>query len=133
MRILDTNTILRYLLNDNERQASLIAEIIRTDVCTTTEVIAEATYVLSSVYKIPRNDISWMIHCVLLDVKVDNLKSVRYALGLYNQTNLDFVDCLLVAYHKVLGLDVLSFDRKLNSCLEKEYQIHQIEPPDLSD
>ncbi len=74
-----------------------------------------------------------MIHCLLLDVKVDNLKSVRYALGLYNQTNLDFVDCLLVAYHKVLGLDVLSFDRKLNSCLEKEYQIHQIEPPDLSD
>ncbi len=133
MRILDTNTILRYLLNDNERQASVIAEIIRTDVCTTTEVIAEATYVLSSVYKIPRNDISWMIHCVLLDVKVDNLKSVRYALGLYNQTNLGFVDCLFVAYHKVLGLDVLSFDRKLNSCLEKEYQIHQIEPPDLSD
>ena len=126
MLLLDTNAILRYLLRDNEQQSAVIAKIINNDAHTTAEVIAEAVYVLSRVYRIPRDEVSWMIHCVLLDVKVENLRSLRYALGVYNQTNLDFVDCLLVAYHKVLGMDVMSFDKKLNSTLEKELEIYQI-------
>ena len=133
MRLIDANIILRYLLHDNEQHYVLAKQAIESGTNTTTEVLAEVVHVLSRVYKVSRSDISWALHCILLDVKVDNLKSLRYALGLYNQTNLDFVDCLLVAYHKVLGLQVLSFDKKLNSSLEKEYQIHQIEPPDLSD
>lgn len=28
--------------------------------------------------------------------------------------SLDFVDCLLIAYNKVLDIDVFSFDKKLN-------------------
>ena len=127
MRLLDTNTILRYLLRDNEQMAAAVLEAIKAGAFTTAEVIAEAAYVLSKVYGISREDVSWMIHCVLLDVKVENLKSIRYALGLFNQTNLDFVDCLLVAYHKVLGLDVMSFDKNLNSCLEKDFEIYQVE------
>lgn len=127
MRLLDTNAILRYLLNDNERQAEAVAESVRSGAFTTTEVIAEAVYVLSGVYKMTREEVSWVIHCVLLDVKVDNLKALRYALGLFNQTNLDFVDCLLVAYHKVLGVEILSFDKKLNSNLEADHPIWQTE------
>lgn len=127
MRLLDTNAILRYLLNDNERQAEAVAESVRAGAFTTTEVIAEAVYVLSGVYKMTREEVSWVIHCVLLDVKVDNLKALRYALGLFNQTNLDFVDCLLVAYHKVLGVEILSFDKKLNSNLEADHPIWQTE------
>ena len=127
MRLLDTNAILRYLLNDNERQAEAVAESVRAGAFTTTEVIAEAVYVLSGVYKMTREEVSWVIHCVLLDVKVDNLKALRYALGLFNQTNLDFVDCLFVAYHKVLGVEILSFDKKLNSNLEADHPIWQTE------
>ena len=125
MRLIDTNIILRYLLKDNEQQAEKAAEAIRAGAFTTTEVIAEVVYVLSGVYRIPREEVSWMTHCVLLDVKADNMKSLRYALGLFSQTNLDFVDCLLIAYHKVLGVDVFSFDRKLNSNLEKAQEIYQ--------
>ena len=129
MRLIDTNIILRYLLKDNEQQAKKAVEVISAGAYTTAEVIAEAVYVLSRVYKIPREEVSWMIHCVLLDVKVENLKSLRYALGLFNQTTLDFVDCLLVAYHKVADVEILSFDKKLNSALEKEFQIFQPEIP----
>ena len=125
MRLIDANIILRYLLKDNEQQADKAAEAIRDGAFTTTEVIAEVVYVLAGFYRIPREEVSWMIHCFLLDVKADNLKSLRYALGLFCQTNLDFVDCLIVAYHKVLGVDVFSFDRKLNSNLEKEQGIFQ--------
>ena len=127
MRLIDTNIILRYLLEDNEQQAEKAVTEIMNGAVTTAEVIAEVVYVLSRVYKIPRDEVSWMIHRLLMDVKVENLRSLRYALGLFNQTNLDFVDCLLVAYHKVLGVDILSFDKKLNSALEKNFHIYQID------
>ena len=125
MQLIDANIILRYLLHDNEQQRVLADEAIKAGSFTTIEVIAEVVHVLSRVYKVSRAEISWAIHCVLLDVKVENLKSLRYALGLFNQTTLDFVDCLLVAYHKVAGVEILSFDKKLNSALEKEFPIFQ--------
>ncbi len=133
MRLIDANIILRHLLHDNEQQLAFAEQVIKSGAFATTEVLAEVVHVLSRVYKVSRSEISWALHCLLLDVKVDNLKSLRYALGLFNQTSLDFVDCLLVAYHKVLGLDVISFDRKLNSCLEREFPIYSIESPNMSD
>ncbi|MBO4394004.1 MAG: PIN domain-containing protein [Spirochaetales bacterium] len=121
------------MLQDNEEQFATVEEVIKAnDVHTTVEVIAEVVYVLSSVYRVPRNEVSWMIHCILLDVRVENLKTLRYALGLFDQTSLDFVDCILVAYHKVLGVDIMSFDKKLNSALEKAFPIYQQEiPPEI--
>ena len=130
MKVLDANVILRYLLNDMEDQAARAADAIRSGAMTTPEVIAEVVYVLSGCYGLPREEVSWLIHCVLLDVRVENTKALRYALGVFNQTNLDFVDCLLVAYRKVLGAEILSFDRKLNSNLENELPVYQPEPAD---
>ena len=127
MRLIDANILLRYLLNDNMQQKVLADEAIQNGSCTTIEVIAEVVHVLLRVYKVSRSEISMAIHHILLDVKVENLKSLRYAMGLFNQTSLDFVDCLLVAYHKVLGVDILSFDKKLNSALEKDFHIYQID------
>lgn len=125
MKLLDANAILRYVLRDNSEQAALVARAV-TDGCSTTpEVIAEVVYVLGGVYGMPREEVSWIIHCVLLDVRVENVKALRYALGVFNLTSLDFVDCLLIAYHKVLGMDILSFDRKLNSNLERDLPIVQ--------
>ena len=123
MKILDANAILRYLLKDMEEQASEVADAVREGAMTTPEVIAEVVYVLTGVYGLTRSDVSWYIHCTLLDIRVENVKVLRYAMSVFNLTNLDFVDCLMVAYHKVLGMDILTFDRKLNSTLEKELEI----------
>lgn len=125
MVILDTNALLRYVLGDIPDQAETAAGAVQEGCITTTEIIAEVVYVLQSVYKVSREDISWTVHCILLDVKVENVKTLRYAMGVFNQTNLDFVDCLLVAYKKVLGLKVLSFDKKLNSAMKKGFEISQ--------
>ena len=125
MRLIDANIILRYLLHDNEQQYALAEDAIQAGSFTTAEVIAEVVYVLMSIYKVSRRDISWAIHCILIDIKVENLRCMRYALGLFNQTNLDFVDCLLVAYHKIADVEILSFDKKLNSALEKDFHIYQ--------
>ena len=120
MVILDANAILRYLLKDIEDQAVKTAEAIESGSVTTVEVLAEVVYVLSDIYGMPREEVSWLLHCILLDVQVDNLKALRYAAGVFNQTKLDFVDCVLIAYNKVYGMEVFSFDKKLNSTLKKE-------------
>ena len=125
MHILDANAILRYLLNDIEDQAAEVADAIREGAMTTTEVIAEVVYVLSGYYGQPRSEVSWNIHCILLDIRVENVKVLRYAMGVFNMTSLDFVDCMMIAYHHVMGMDVLTFDKKLNSTLSKELEIHQ--------
>ena len=125
MKILDANAILRYLLKDMEEQASEVADAVREGAMTTPEVIAEVVYVLTGVYGLTRSDVSWYIHCTLLDIRVDNTRALRYAIGVFNQTSLDFVDCLMVAYHKVLGMDILTFDKKLNHTLERELKLHQ--------
>jgi len=119
MVILDANAILRYLLKDIEEQAVKTAEAIESGSLTTVEVLAEVVYVLSDIYGMPREEVSWLLHCILLDVQVDNLKALRYAAGVFNQTKLDFVDCILIAYNKVYGMEVFSFDKKLNSTLKK--------------
>ena len=125
MRILDANAILRYLLNDIEEQASEVADAVHEGAMTTPEVIAEVVYVLSGVYNMPRSDVSWYIHCTLLDIQVENVKTLRYAMSVFNLTTLDFVDCLMVAYHKVLGMDIMTFDKKLNYTLAKEPEIFE--------
>lgn len=125
MVILDANALLRYVLRDIPEQADIVEEAVRGGCITTAEIIAETVYVLTGVYGMSREDVSWTIHCILLDVRVDNLKALRYAMGVYNRTKLDFVDCLLVAYKNVLGLEVLSFDKKLNSTMTKEQEIVQ--------
>ena len=129
MKLLDANAILRFLLNDIKEQAAEVAQAVRGGAITTPEVLAEVVYVLSGLYGMPRNEVSWVLHCVLMDVKVENARALRYALGVLNRTSLDFVDCLLMAYHKVNGIDVLSFDKKLNTTLDKDLEIYQPDMP----
>jgi len=40
------------------------------------------------------------------------------ALTIFADTSLDFVDCILIARHRVLGDTIESFDKKLNKMLE---------------
>ena len=132
MVILDANAILRYILKDIEEQSSQVMEAIRNGAITTPEILAEVIYVLSGLYQVSRSDVTWFIHCVILDVRVENVKAVRYALGVFNQTSLDFVDCLLIAYNKVLGINVLSFDKKLNQTMNRDLGIYQINTDNFS-
>ena len=55
MVMLDTNMILRYLLNDNEEMASEAERVIKKEaVQVSIEIIAEVVYVLKGVYSVGR-------------------------------------------------------------------------------
>lgn len=58
MIIVDTNVILRYLLQDNEELSSKAIEIIdNNEIFIPTEVIVEVSYVLKKVYKVEKFEI----------------------------------------------------------------------------
>lgn len=115
--IIDANIILRYLLCDNALMSEEAKKIIDEGVNTTIEVIAEVVYVLKGLHKIPRHEIGEALIDFLDEVGVENKEVVYEGLAIFSETSLDFVDCILIARHIVLGEEIISFDKKLNSIL----------------
>ncbi len=118
----DTNTILRYLLQDEptlSKRAGLFWDRVREGsvrVVLTEGVLMECVYVLQRFYKVPRNLISEKLTDLLSYKGLDDGKRelFRYSLGVYAQKSFDFVDCLLYAAEKQDLGTVFSFDEKLN-------------------
>ena len=122
MILLDTNYILRYLLRDNEEMYGTAKEVICYHHCHVVEsVLAEAVYVLSGVYKVPRPLISKTLsQFISLDsiFMNENISLFTTALELYQSKNLDFVDCCLCARKNIF--EIKSFDKKLKRCISDE-------------
>lgn len=123
MRILDTNMILRYLLNDNIEMADEVDRLIQKHkVLILPEVAAEVVYVAVKVYKLERSQIvAGFVDFLDNDNVVTNCGNVLYkGLKLYEKVSLDFVDCLLCAYQTVSGYEICTFDKKLNNLIKRE-------------
>lgn len=118
MKIIDANVILRYILNDIPDMSLTAKEIItQNDVFVPTEVLAEVVYVLTGVYSIPREKTGSILGEFLDEVKTTDQTVLKKALQTFAKTSLDFVDCILYAYHTISGHDIVSFDKKLNALL----------------
>lgn len=109
--------MLRYLLNDHAEMSPEAKRVINNGAYTTVEVLSEVVYVLNGVYKANRQEIYEWLCCLLDDVLIENKKSILCALRVYGETSLDFVDCILIGYNRILGRSIFSFDKKLNSLL----------------
>lgn len=118
MHLIDTNVILRFILNDNSEMAERAAEIIASGAYTKPEVIAEVVYVLKSVYSIPKDKIASIVRGLSNVIQIENSDCVIYAINLFASVSLDFVDCLLIAYHRINRENIFSFDQKLNKHLD---------------
>jgi len=116
--LIDANVILRYLLNDVEETATEAEKIIKIGAWTLPEVIAEVIYVLKSVYKVERGEISNAILKILEEIEVERKNIVFESVKIFSETNLDFVDCILIAYYRIENVEIFSFDKKLNNKLK---------------
>ena len=118
--LLDANAVLRFLLQDNEDQFQYVKRIIRIENCyVTLEVLAEVCYVLEGLYQASREDIISNFRKLNNDVVILNADVLFRALEIFDKTpKLDFVDCLLYGYKKEKGVDIITFDRKLQKKLE---------------
>lgn len=118
--LLDANAILRFLLQDTEEQFQYVRTAIRNKKCyITLEVLAEVCYVLEGLYQVAREDIVCNFRKLNNDAVILNADVLLRALEIFDKTpKLDFVDCLLYGYKMEKGIDILTFDKKLQKRLE---------------
>lgn len=124
MIYLDTNVILRYLLQDCEKFVEQsIKYIEKHDVYIKNEVLAEVVYVLNKTYNVPKKEVINTLKNLLEsdNIEIDSKEVIFLALEIFASKNIDFVDSLLCAYNKVSALKVVTFDNKLNKCLNKRF------------
>ena len=110
---IDTNYILRYVLNDIQEQAQQAADIIANGAEIYPEIIPEAVYVLCRIYGIDRKNVSETLLSVVDDISVERKEQIKEALRLFRDTRLYYVDCLMLAGFISNGNDFTSFDKKL--------------------
>ena len=126
--LIDTNVILRYLLDDHKVHSPK-AKVFMTEVFKGTKkteipdvVIVECIYVMAKHYKIPRSEISTKLSGILNFSGIVNSdrSELLEALIKYGSTSIDIVDCILAA-HSSPEKVVISFDsdmKKLRAACE---------------
>ena len=115
--LVDANIILRYLLHDDDKMFQESKRIIENGAEALPEVLAEVVYVLMKVYAVGRHEISEALRTMLSEVQVNNSAVIDKALELFGENNLDFVDCILLAYNQVENMSVQTFDKQLKKKL----------------
>ncbi len=120
MVMLDTNIILRYLLNDDEQMASEAENTIKNmPVQVNIEIFAEVIYVLNGVYHIDKAEIKQCLLAFLSEVTTPEPDVLKLGIETYAKQNLDFPDCILYAFYKIKGYEIKTFDKKLNKLLSE--------------
>ena len=118
-RLVDTNLIVRYLVQDHERHAKAAVQLF--DACDRGDVVivvlpavlAESVFVLESFYEHPRGDIASALGRLISSpgVEISGTAIHLDALDRYRRTKIHFVDCLIAATAAAENTPVASFDQ----------------------
>lgn len=117
--LLDTNLIVRYLVQDQEKQAKAAGRLF--DACDRGDVVivvlpailAECVFVLESFYQHPRGDIASALGRLISCPGVEIVGAAIHldALDRYRKSKVHFVDCLIAATAAAEDTPIASFDR----------------------
>ena len=118
-RLVDTNLIVRHLVQDHERHAKAAGRLF--DACDRGEVVivvlptvlAECVFVLDSFYEHPRGDIASALSTLISSAGVEISEEALHfdALDRYRKTKVHFVDCLIAATASAENTPVATFDQ----------------------
>lgn len=121
---LDTNVVVRYLVQDDPQQAGRATAFIERELSADNPgfislvVLTEIAWVLRSCYGIDRENISRTFRALLeaRQLWVERTDLVVRALRRYAENTADFSDALIVELARDQGCDeIVSFDRKANA------------------
>ena len=118
---LDTNVILRYLLQDNPVQCDEADEAFQeaknreVELVLCQAIIFEAFYVLVKYYEIEKKIVIEMLGKIINIpyLSVENRSEFSEAILRFSQANVSLIDCFLVAKAESVGAHVLSFDKDI--------------------
>ncbi|MBW2058991.1 MAG: type II toxin-antitoxin system VapC family toxin [Deltaproteobacteria bacterium] len=127
MIILDTNILVRYVTQDDPGQAQQVNQLIEAydsipnSMLIPDEVVIEATWVLSSCYERPREEIyaflSQMAQVESFSFEDDDL--MREAIRIFGETHLDIADILLVILARRHKSKLVTFDNELRKAFPR--------------
>ena len=117
MRAVDTNVLVRLIARDDSRQTTAAENFIEQGAWVSVLALAEATWVLSSVYDVNSDELATAIEMFLnhRHLVVQEEEAVARSLELFRQRPaLGFSDCLMVELARKAGhLPLGTFDREL--------------------
>lgn len=113
MVIIDTNCLLRFFLHDNKKQSNKVRKLLEAEetIYLPESVLPEIEYVMKKVYRQNKTTILDAFHYLVEQKNISMSKEMQYAIQVYQNYNIDFVDCLAAAHS--LGNKLASFDKKL--------------------
>ena len=130
-RLVDTNLIVRYLVQDHEKHAKAAGRVF--DACDRGEVVivvlpavlAECVFVLESFYKHPRGDIASALGRLISSpgVEISGATIHLEALDRYRKTKVHFVDCIVAATAAAENMLVASFDQDFRKFTDVRIEI----------
>jgi predicted nucleic-acid-binding protein len=117
---IDTNVLVRHLVQDDPRQSRKATQVI-TKQCTRDDpgfinriVLCELVWVLESAYGYSKDTVVAVLDKLLRtsQLKIEDAQSAWTAFRMYQKGKADFADCLLGATNRIAGCDsTVTFDR----------------------
>jgi predicted nucleic-acid-binding protein len=118
MRAVDTNVLVRLITRDDHRQAASAESFIEKGAWVSVLALAEAAWVLSTVYELSSKDLATAIEMLLnhRDLVLQDSETVAKSLELFRgKPALGFSDCLMLQLARKAGhLPLGTFDRNLS-------------------
>ena len=117
MRAVDTNVLVRLITRDDRRQSAAAESYVERGAWVSVLVLAEATWVLATVYELTSKELAKAIEMLLnhRDLVLQDAETVVEALELFRaKPVLGFSDCLILQLARKAGhLPLGTFDRSL--------------------
>ncbi|HEY3741868.1 MAG TPA: type II toxin-antitoxin system VapC family toxin [Bryobacteraceae bacterium] len=118
MKAIDTNVLVRLIVRDDARQAEKAERFIESGAWISTAAMAEATWVLRSVYGLRPNQIANAVAMLLEheSLVLQDSETIAAALEIFRaRPSLGFSDCLMLEMARQAGhLPLGTFDRDLS-------------------
>ena len=126
--LIDTNLIIRFLVNDDSDKASMVKKVLQEDKNTKIlldTVVAEIVWVLSSYYEQDKLSIIDKIRA-LIHVKTISCNKILLdrSLAIWENNNISFIDSYICATAQLKNLKIYSYDFKF----DKISSITRVEP-----
>lgn len=117
--LLDTNLIIRFLVNDDPKKSSKVEKLLKdknnTNILLDT-VTAEIIWVLSSYYSLEKKEIIEKVRALIhVDTVECNAFLINRALIIWEENNMSYIDCYLAAVAQLGNMVIYSYDQKFSS------------------
>ena len=119
--VIDTNLLVRYLINDDQKKAAAVDNLLdkaikgELRIVVPSVVIAELVWVLESFYQLEADAILELVEAIVntSGLDVTDKSTVISALRLYKNRNIDFIDAWIIEFAKERGIKTIyTFDKK---------------------